>query len=219
LFVDVRGETHHQSCENYRQERYCRSSSFHSQKEFLIERKRNINIQQQDEQQPQEMISNSSNIDLSHSSDSSSDLDATIGPNDVLCGRHKAAFNNIGNRRFRVTISFSLHKYVNQALTRGDKSVIIQSIVEMIKDCGGRFLQSRSGEWVEMTDKHAREKVGHALRDMSLIRDIGVISSPEKNVAKSASRRNSPGTEAQSRQAIQRISNIGATATDVKPYN
>jgi hypothetical protein len=33
----------------------------------------------------------------------------TLGSYDILCGRGKIAFNNIGNRRFRVTISLNLH--------------------------------------------------------------------------------------------------------------
>eukprot|EP00980_Cylindrotheca_fusiformis_P012184 scaffold2959_cov64-Cylindrotheca_fusiformis.AAC.1 len=34
-----------------------------------------------------------------------------IGPYDILCGRTSNAYNNIGNRRFRVTIRMFLQRY------------------------------------------------------------------------------------------------------------
>jgi hypothetical protein len=90
-----------------------------------------------------------------------------VGPYDVLCGRHKAAFNNVGNRRFRITIELWLSKY-NGVPSRTDKSLVIHEIVSLIKNNGGRFLHRSGGSWKELTEKQAREKVGHALRDMNL---------------------------------------------------
>lgn len=88
---------------------------------------------------------------------------------DVVCGRHKAAFENIGNRRFRVTVSLYLGKYIN-APTRKDKTMVIKSIASLVNSNGGRFLQRKKGHWVELTKKQAHEKVGHALRDMVVAR-------------------------------------------------
>ena len=104
-----------------------------------------------------------------------------IGVYDVLCGRDKAAFNNVGNRRFRVTVSLSLERYL-QATTRKEKSVVIKSVVTMLHADGGKFLQQVSGSnnsnsndsdeplYMELNEKQAHEKAGHALRDMALLR-------------------------------------------------
>lgn len=91
----------------------------------------------------------------------------TIGLYDVLCGRNKIAFNNIGNRRFRVMVSIWLNNYVNVAKRRKEKSQIVRSIIASTKACGGRFLQEREGVLVELSDREAHVKVGHAIRDMA----------------------------------------------------
>ena len=92
----------------------------------------------------------------------------TLGPYDILCGRTSTAFNNIGNRRFRMTISFNLKRYLD-APTRSEKSVVIWSIVKLLReDVGARFLKTTKNGYVELSEKKMREKVGHALRDMAM---------------------------------------------------
>ena len=99
-----------------------------------------------------------------------------VGPYDILCGRDKNAFNNIGNRRFRVTISLWLSRYIS-APSRQDKSEIIHQIREVVKDTGGMFLKrSRGGVLVELTHKQVHEKIGHALRDMVQAKKNTVLS-------------------------------------------
>lgn len=93
-----------------------------------------------------------------------------VGPYDVVCGRQKAAFRNVGNRRFRVTVSLFMEKYT-AAPTRQCKSKVIAAVAEQVKANGGRFLRRRNNEWVELDDKQAKEKVGHALRDMASARE------------------------------------------------
>lgn len=90
-----------------------------------------------------------------------------LGNYDVICGRHKTAFNNVGNRRFRVTVSLSLARYLS-APTRKDKSIVIKSVAALVRSTGGRFLQRKKGAWVELDEKQTHVKVGHALRDMAL---------------------------------------------------
>jgi hypothetical protein len=100
-----------------------------------------------------------------------------IGSYDVLCGRHKLAFNNIGNRRLRVTVSLSIERYLAK-MSRHDKTLVIISIVELIQESGGRFLKWNKDRWIELGEKQAREKVGHALRDMlASARDLLLSSS------------------------------------------
>jgi hypothetical protein len=92
-----------------------------------------------------------------------------LGPNDIICGRCSTAFNNVGNRRFRARISLYLQRY-NEAKSREDKGDAIMSVVRLLlDDIGARFLKKRGNNiWVELGEKQAREKVGHALRDMSV---------------------------------------------------
>jgi hypothetical protein len=110
-----------------------------------------------------------------------------IGSYDVLCGRHKLAFNNIGNRRFRVTVSLSLERYLSSP-RRQDKTQVVFSIVKLIKGNGGRFLKWKKDRWIELEDKQAKEKVGHALRDMASSRDLlaSSLSAKKGNVLQSS---------------------------------
>jgi hypothetical protein len=89
-----------------------------------------------------------------------------LGFYDVICGRHKAAFDNIGNRRFRVLVALAHEKYAN-APSRAHKSMVIKEIVDSVHG-GGRFLQRLGCNWVELDEKQTHDKVGHALRDMAV---------------------------------------------------
>ena len=108
---------------------------------------------------------------------SSESLDSSliegIGLFDVLCGRDRNAFNNVGNRRFRVSVSIALDRYL-KASTRKEKSIVIRSVVEVVRRNGGRFLQESSVDgtkrYIELDEKRSHEKTGHALRDMALLR-------------------------------------------------
>ena len=92
--------------------------------------------------------------------------DETLGPYDIICGRNKLAFNNIGNRRFRVTIQLLMDRYM-AATTRNETSKVIVHVADLVRENGGRFLRLSSDgkSWIELDKKQAHEKVGHALRD------------------------------------------------------
>eukprot|EP00521_Asterionellopsis_glacialis_P010077 CAMPEP_0195292260 /NCGR_PEP_ID=MMETSP0707-20130614/8764_1 /TAXON_ID=33640 /ORGANISM="Asterionellopsis glacialis, Strain CCMP134" /LENGTH=214 /DNA_ID=CAMNT_0040352667 /DNA_START=62 /DNA_END=706 /DNA_ORIENTATION=+ len=91
---------------------------------------------------------------------------------DVLSGRDKEARSHIGTKHFRQVIKNNLKRYV-ETQHRDEKSTVIQSIVDFIR-CeamilGGAGFVKRdlnSGRWYEIGDIQAREKVGHALRDL-----------------------------------------------------
>lgn len=87
-----------------------------------------------------------------------------IGKYDVLCGRHKAAFNNVGNRRFRITVALALDRYM-AATTRRDKTAVIKSVTLLVQHNGGHFLQFLHGMWMELNQDQAHKKVAHAMRD------------------------------------------------------
>lgn len=105
----------------------------------------------------------------------------------VIAGRHKEAFNNIGNRRFRVTVSLFLERYLI-ATTKQDKSMIIMEIVDIVNS-NGRFLKRRKGNWVELDEKEAKHKVGHALRDMVVARNL--VKSAKSKCARSSLKKSS----------------------------
>lgn len=59
------------------------------------------------------------------------------------------------------------HRDVHQAGSKLEKTALANKITYIIKDANGRFLKKTEGEigdWVEATDKVAREKVSHAFR-------------------------------------------------------
>lgn len=92
---------------------------------------------------------------------------------DVICGRGKSIFSHAGNQHFRQCIESNAPRY-NQAKTKLDKSLIVIEIVDEIRQKSkiGGFVKAIkakgqiSKSWVEIGDSLAREKVGHALRDV-----------------------------------------------------
>jgi len=91
---------------------------------------------------------------------------------DILCGRDKATFNNVGNRRFRVLVSLNIPRY-EKATTKAQKASMIKYICNIFQnEVGIRFLKKhKNGEgYYELSGSEVRKKVGHALRDMSVAR-------------------------------------------------
>lgn len=86
-------------------------------------------------------------------------------PYDVCCGRGKKNWNHEGNTIFRKLIRTNVKAY-QDATDKQDKSSIVISIVDTIRNQGGRFLkQNDDKQWYDIGDTQAREKVGHSLRD------------------------------------------------------
>lgn len=88
-----------------------------------------------------------------------------IKQQDVLCGRDRLSHSHPGNKRFRVIIEMNREAYQN-APNRETKTNLTIQIVEMIRQCDGRFLKQNetTKEWEDVGDNYAREKVSHALR-------------------------------------------------------
>lgn len=97
-----------------------------------------------------------------------------LGPFDVLCGRDKQSYNNVGNRRFRVMINVNLPHYL-KCKTRTDRSKMILALTYDLQEisCHFRFFKRVKGvdkendcfRLVELDHKQSREKIAHALRD------------------------------------------------------
>jgi uncharacterized protein (DUF4415 family) len=86
---------------------------------------------------------------------------------DVLLGKHRDAFNHIGNRTFRTLIHDHWERY-NHAAGRGERTAIVGQIVDFLRgERQVRFLKrdNATGRWFMVHDSVAREKVGHAIRD------------------------------------------------------
>jgi len=108
-------------------------------------------------------------------------------PYDILCGRNRNSFNNIGNRRFRITISMNVEKY-NSMRSRHERSKFIASLAQTMRyEVGFRFLKKKGGknpQTVDLSDEEIRAKIGHALRDLSsnLRQEGGDHATPESKV-------------------------------------
>jgi hypothetical protein len=125
-------------------------------------------------------------------------------PYDILCGRHKLAFNNIGNRRFRVTVSLWLDRYI-AASSRADKTRVVIQIIDVLYIAGARFFKhdARTDSWVTLSTKEVRAKVGHAIRDMLSAKDM---TSPPSVTTSTTSRRSSISSTSTSTETCKEIS-------------
>ena len=67
-------------------------------------------------------------------------VDYIPGQFDIVIGRHKNAYNHLGNRRFRVTILLFLPQYIERP-QRKERTTLIMKMVEMIRTNGGHFVK------------------------------------------------------------------------------
>ena len=94
-----------------------------------------------------------------------------LQPFDVLCGRDKKCYNNIGNRRFRILINSNLPRYL-RCSNRKERSLMIFALTEELCCCTTtcssiRFFKKQKNKegLIQLDFKGCREKIGHALRD------------------------------------------------------
>ena len=98
------------------------------------------------------------------------------GPYDCICGRGKVAFNHVGNKYFRSLIELARNSYL-KAETKIQRSSVVSNVVNAVRSkCGGTggagFVKQNklTGEWIEVGDHLAREKVGQSLRETLAIK-------------------------------------------------
>lgn len=79
----------------------------------------------------------------------------------VICARGKVARDHTGNRRFRLAIDMSLERY-RKANSKLCRSLVVSDIVDSIRSASpnGGFVRCDEGQWIEVGDHIAREKVG-----------------------------------------------------------
>lgn len=96
--------------------------------------------------------------------DSSSATTLAPASCDILCGKDKTYNKHQGNQIFREII-VSYQDVYSQAGTKQDKMNITKEIVQNLQgEFGARFLKLHKGQWQEISDQMARDKVSHALR-------------------------------------------------------
>lgn len=95
--------------------------------------------------------------------------DLELNDNDVVCGRGKGYYNREGNVRFRDIVRSYIPEYTS-ARTKYEKSRILENIMEVVQSQNNgttRFVRlDEDGFWVEIAREEAREKVGHAMREL-----------------------------------------------------
>lgn len=106
-------------------------------------------------------------------------LQEEINSTDILCGRDKRAFNHVANRRFRFLTALNLERY-REAESRRAKTLVVHSLYHQIIDNGGRFLVEQTTRnngpyYTPASDKTAREKISHALRDKFPLSSLGDV--------------------------------------------
>jgi hypothetical protein len=94
-------------------------------------------------------------------------VDFTPGGFDVICSREKKAKNHPGNLFFHSMIAKSAPNYATAEGKLG-KSLIVSEIIDTIrrKSPLGGFVKHIGGQWYEVGDWSAREKVSQSLRDI-----------------------------------------------------
>jgi hypothetical protein len=109
-------------------------------------------------------------------------LDAIYQPGlyDVVCGRGKGSYNRPGNVHFRALVASYITMY-QAARTKLDKSTVLGCIVERVHSLTdprtgqrARFVKNSCHGWVEIGHEHAREKVGHALREAAAAAGLSI---------------------------------------------
>jgi hypothetical protein len=94
-----------------------------------------------------------------------------VTEHDVLCGRGAPNLHHPGNQYFRSLVK--AHQKAYSRIPRRDKGVLVQSILNDIRERGGRFLRQQQSPriWVEVHHAIAYEKVCQALREYQKTRN------------------------------------------------
>eukprot|EP00339_Tiarina_fusa_P023174 CAMPEP_0117007708 /NCGR_PEP_ID=MMETSP0472-20121206/7494_1 /TAXON_ID=693140 ORGANISM="Tiarina fusus, Strain LIS" /NCGR_SAMPLE_ID=MMETSP0472 /ASSEMBLY_ACC=CAM_ASM_000603 /LENGTH=343 /DNA_ID=CAMNT_0004709559 /DNA_START=45 /DNA_END=1076 /DNA_ORIENTATION=+ len=94
--------------------------------------------------------------------------DFVPGTYTVICGRGKLCSASPGNKHLRSLVNSYLTPY-SLAKNKAEKSSIVSAIVDRVREASpvGAFIkQEDNGEWWEVDDSFAREKIGCIFRDI-----------------------------------------------------
>jgi len=121
---------------------------------------------------------------LAASSDEYQPLPADYKPSkfDCVMGRGKGSYNQPGNKRMRQIIKEAIPEY-KAAKSKYDKSAVLHSIVHRVKEQDNgiaMFVTRRKGQWCEVPEDRAREKVGHCMRETIALVDESAMEKKQK---------------------------------------
>jgi hypothetical protein len=94
--------------------------------------------------------------------------DFVPGTHTVICGRGKSCSKSPGNKHLRSLVNSHLTPY-SMAKNKAEKSIIVSAIVDRVREdspVGAFIKQEDDGEWWEVDDSFAREKIGCIFRDI-----------------------------------------------------
>jgi hypothetical protein len=83
---------------------------------------------------------------------------------DVLFGKGSRIQNHVGNKKFRVLIADCQKSY--EKASRGEKTILAQSIVDTVIECSGMFLKPDGNVWLPVENDAARFKVSAVFRTL-----------------------------------------------------
>jgi hypothetical protein len=81
------------------------------------------------------------------------------GEFDVICGRGQSTFLHSGNKRVRAIIEHHIALY-SEANTTLEKSLVVSCICGAVREKGDFLQQSSDEQWIEVSERLAREKCG-----------------------------------------------------------
>jgi hypothetical protein len=131
----------------------------------------------------------------------------------VIIGRGKKIRETVGNQRLRVIASLFLPEYSTAKENRATKTRLVDKVMDLIKsacqvsncDCGGKrcrriafVRQTKNGQWFEVSNSVAREKIGYIFRDLLA---SNYLSSSKSKTAKKIQRQH----QEQQQQQQQRL--------------
>ena len=107
---------------------------------------------------------------------------------DILAGRGGLANKHPGNRIFRRLVAHNKSLYQERLRAKVQPDLIIQSILQALKDNGVRFLKhdKTTGQWNELTSQEAWSKTSQALRELEkrrLAEEEAVAAAHRSNAA------------------------------------
>ena len=90
--------------------------------------------------------------------------DFVPGSLDVVCGRGKGYYNRPGNRLMLEIVSKHIGTY-RDAATKTAKGQVLETIMQNLRSGGIIFVKQKNKQWIRLTEKEARVKVRHAVRE------------------------------------------------------
>lgn len=129
--------------------------------DYFVER---IEKRQEQEQEMAQRVALNPNAAIAGTRPNPSIVIVIPGPFDVLLGRGKLSQENVGNLRYRNLISSYQERY--ESVRKAEKTSIADEVVQVVKQCSGRFLKEHNADFVEVSDTKAREKVSHSFRSL-----------------------------------------------------